>query len=208
MISDKIKSLRKEKKMTLEELANAVGTSRQTIHRYESGVISNVPRDKVEALAKALETSPAELMGWESEKKIPSFNNIMPLSPHRLPLLGGISCGQPTFAEQEYECYVSLVDGPHADFCLRAEGDSMEGAGIYDGDVVLIRAQSSVDNGAVAAVIINDEATLKRVYYYPEDSKLILSPENNKYAPLVYSGDELKEVKILGQAIAFQSRVR
>lgn len=84
----------------------------------------------------------------------------------------------------------------------------MEGAGIYDGDVVLIRAQSSVDNGAVAAVIINDEATLKRVYYYPDDAKLVLSPENNKYAPLVYSGEELKEVKILGQAIAFQSRVR
>lgn len=208
MISEKIKALRKEKKMTLEALANAVGTSRQTVHRYESGVITNIPRDKVEALAKALDTTPAELMGWESERKIPSFNNIMPLSLHRLPLLGGIACGKPTFAEEEHDCYVSLVDGLGADFCLRAEGDSMEGAGIYDGDVVLIRAQSSVDNGAVAAVIINDEATLKRVYYYPDDAKLVLSPENNKYAPLVYSGEELKEVKILGQAIAFQSRVR
>ena len=72
----------------------------------------------------------------------------------------------------------------------------------------MIRAQSSVDNGAVAAVIINDEATLKRVYYYPDDQKLVLSPENNKYAPLVYIGDQLKDIKILGQAIAYQSRVR
>ena len=84
----------------------------------------------------------------------------------------------------------------------------MTGARIYDGDLVFIRRQSTVDNGEVAAVIISDEATLKRVYYYPEEEKLILSPENPKYAPLVYIKDELSEVKILGKAVAFQSVVR
>jgi repressor LexA len=208
MISEKIKKLRKEKRMTLEALAAAVGTSKQTIHRYESGAISNIPHDKIEALAKALDTSPAELMGWDNKPQLPPYSNIMPITKRSLPMLGGISCGQPVLANEEHECFVSLIDAPLADFCLRAEGDSMEGAGIYDGDIVMIRAQSSVDNGAVAAVIINDEATLKRVYYYPDDKKLVLSPENNKYAPLVYIGDQLKEIKILGQAIAYQSRVR
>ncbi len=208
MISERIKRLRKERKMTLEALADAVGTSKQTIHRYESGTISNIPHDKIEALARALGTSPADLMGWEKKEELPPYNNIMPITKRRLPMLGGISCGQPVLASEEHECFVSLIDAPLADFCLRAEGDSMEGAGIYDGDIVMIRAQSSVDNGAVAAVIINDEATLKRVYYYPDDKKLVLSPENNKYAPLVFIGDQLKEIKILGQAIAYQSRVR
>jgi repressor LexA len=83
----------------------------------------------------------------------------------------------------------------------------MTGARIYDGDVVFIRMQSSVDNGEIAAVIIGDEATLKRVYYYPEEEKLVLSPENPRYAPLVYVGDELASVRILGKAVAFQSRI-
>ena len=81
----------------------------------------------------------------------------------------------------------------------------MVGARIFDGDIVFIRSQSSVDNGEIAAVIINDEATLKRVYYYPNEEKLILNPENPKYAPLLFMGDELNSVKILGKAVAFQS---
>ena len=84
----------------------------------------------------------------------------------------------------------------------------MINARIFDGDIVFIRSQNSVDNGEIAAVIINDEATLKRVYYYPNEEKLILSPENPKYAPLVYIKEELNDIKILGKAVAFQSAVR
>jgi len=84
----------------------------------------------------------------------------------------------------------------------------MIGARILDGDIVFIRSQNSVDNGEIAAVIINDEATLKRVYYYPDEEKLILSPENPKYAPLVYIKNELNDIKILGKAVAFQSAIR
>ena len=83
----------------------------------------------------------------------------------------------------------------------------MIGARIHDGDIVFIRAQDSVDNGQIAAVIINDEATLKRVYYFPEESKLVLSPENPSFAPLVYVGEELNSIKIIGKAVAFHSRV-
>ena len=83
----------------------------------------------------------------------------------------------------------------------------MIGARIFDGDIVFIRSQSFVDNGEIAAVIINDEATLKRVYFYPEEEKLVLSPENPKYAPLVYVKRELEGIKIIGKAVAFQSTV-
>jgi repressor LexA len=83
----------------------------------------------------------------------------------------------------------------------------MIGARIFDGDIVFIRAQDTVENGEIAAVVIEDEATLKRVYFYPEKNKLILSPENPKYEPLVFIGSELNSVKILGKAVAYQSRL-
>lgn len=64
-LKENIKSKRIERKMTLEDLAKSVGVSRQTIQRYESGVIGNIPSDKIELIARALDTSPAYLMGWE-----------------------------------------------------------------------------------------------------------------------------------------------
>ncbi len=207
MLPNKLKELRRERRMTLEELAERIGTSRQTIHRYENGVISNIPPEKVVSLAEALGTTPAVLMGWEGGDMLGRYENIMPISTKSLPILGSIACGKPIYAEEEHESFAAAGRNLDADFCLRAVGDSMTGARIFDGDIVFIRSQSSVDNGEIAAVIINDEATLKRVYFYPDEGKLILSPENPKYAPLVYVNDELNEIKIIGKAVAFQSSV-
>ena len=92
-----------------------------------------------------------------------------------------------------------------ADFCLRAKGESMIGARILDGDLIFIRSQPQVDNGEIAAVLIGDEATLKRIYYYPQQNRLMLNAENPAFAPLIYIGDELEQIKILGKAVAFQS---
>lgn len=204
MISENLRKLRRERDLTLEQLAEALGTSRQTIHRYESGAISNIPPEKIELLAEVLGTTPSALMGW-TDKAMPK-PEASP-SPKKIPLLGKIACGEPIYAQQEYDNYVYASPGIDADFCLEARGDSMIGARIFDGDTVFIRAQSSVDNGDIAAVIIDDEATLKRVYFYPGESKLVLSPENPKYAPLVYTNEELDSVKILGRAVAFQSAI-
>ena len=206
MKSSKLKELRKSKGLTLDELAELVGTSKQTIHRYENGIITNVPPEKVESLANALGTTPGELMGWDTEP-ISVPENIIPMSAKQLPVLGDIACGMPIYAEERHEAFVTVSDKFDADFCLTARGDSMVGARIYDGDIVFIRSQSSVENGEIAAVILGDEATLKRVYYYPNEGKLILSPENPRYAPLVYVGRELDNVKIIGKAIAFQSLI-
>ena len=204
MIANRLKALRKSKRMTQDELAAALGTSKQTIHRYENGIITNIPPEKVEKLAAALGTTPSELMGW-SETTPPS--GVLPISTRRLPILGEIACGNPIFATEEHESYIAADGNLDADFCLVAHGDSMVGARINDGDIIFIRSQATVNNGEIAAVIINDEATLKRVYYYPEEAKLILSPENPRYAPLVYIGEELSEIKIIGKAVAFQSRI-
>lgn len=201
MISNELKKQRKALGLTLEELAERIGTSKQTIHRYENGTISNIPPEKVEALARALETTPATLMGWQGT------NGEGAIEQKRLPLLGRIACGTPIYATSEYGSFCTPGGDIDADFCLAASGDSMIGARIFDGDIVFIRAQDTVENGEIAAVIIGDEATLKRVYFYPEKNKLVLSPENPKYEPLVYIGEELNTVKILGKAVAYQSRI-
>ena len=203
MKATRLKELRKARGLTLDALATLVGTSKQTIQRYETGVISNIPPKRVEELALALGTTPGELMGWGSV----GSPDILPLTVKRLPVLGQIACGEPIYAAEEHESYVSADGRLDADFCLKAHGDSMIGARIMDGDMVFIRQQDSVDNGEIAAVIINDEATLKRVYFYPEEGKLILTPENPRYAPLVYVGEELDSIKIIGKAVAFQSGV-
>lgn len=93
-------------------------------------------------------------------------------------------------------------------FAYGQGGDSMIGARIYDGDIVFIQQQDMVDDGEIAAVVIDDEATLKRVNYYPEKNLLILKAENSKYEDLIYTGEELNHIRILGKAVAFQSDIR
>lgn len=135
-------------------------------------------------------------------------DNVYKIEKQKIPLLGKIACGEPIFANEERESYVMAGTEIKADFCLIASGDSMVNARIKDGDIVFIRKQSIVENGAIAAVIVNDdEVTLKRFYYYKEKALLILKPENPAYQDLIYQNDELNRVHVLGKAIAFQSDV-
>lgn len=133
--------------------------------------------------------------------------NVQSLRTYKIPLLGDIACGEPIFADEQREMFVEVSEDIKADFCLKAKGDSMINARINNGDIVFIKSQSIVDNGEIAAVIIEDEATLKRVYYYPQSNKVVLSPENPRYEPLIYEGEELDRIRILGKAVAFQSLI-
>lgn len=137
-----------------------------------------------------------------------SFDNIMPITRKRLPLLGEIACGEPVFANEDRDSYVEIGTDINADFCLRAHGDSMIGARIHDGDIVFIKSQEIVNNGEIAAVIIDDEATLKRFYYYKEKGVVILKPENPQFKDIVYTKEDLNSIRILGRAVAFQSDVK
>ncbi len=212
-LHDDIKKRRLELGLTMADVAQLVGVSEATISRWESGDIANMKRDKIVSLAQALHVSPSFIMGWDEPSTAEvvysnKYDNILPIKVHRIPLLGEIACGEPIFADEDKESYMLAGTDIRADFCLRARGDSMINARIYDGDIVFIREQPMVEKGEIAAVIINDEATLKRVYYYPEQNKIILSPENPTYEPFVYVGEELNNIRILGKAIAFQSDVR
>ena len=204
-----IRLKREQLGMSQDDLAGLVGyTSRTSIAKIEGGKI-DLPQSKVELFAHALHTTPAELLGWEVHKQeLPSIDNLMPIQVKRLPILGEIACGEPIYASEDHENYIMAGSDIDADFCLRAKGESMINARIWDGDIVFIRAQQQVENGEIAAVIIGDEATLKRVYYYPQQNRLMLNAENPAFAPLIYIGDELRQIKILGKAVAFQSNVK
>ena len=207
-IGEKIEKRRKELGLTLEEVGNYVGVGKSTVKKWETGYISNMKRDKISLLAKILQISPASLIIDNSEEDIFSqFDNISPIRTQRIPLLGEIACGEPIYCDEDRESYVEIGTDIRADFCLRAKGDSMINARICDGDIVFIRQQPMVENGEIAAVIIDNEATLKRAYYYREDGKLVLQAENPKYSPLVYVGEELNTIRILGKAIAFESNL-
>lgn len=213
--SEKIKSLRLERGLTLEEVGKRVGVGKSTVRKWETGAIANMRRDKIAKLAEALNTTPGYLMGWEdnpqNETRCDSIRlpgNLIPLPKTNttIPLLGEIACGQPILAEENYSEVVPVPDYVHADFALRCRGDSMVGARILDGDIVYIRQQPDVEDGEIAAVLIGDEATLKRVYKIP--GRLQLRPENPSYSVMEYADSELDQVRILGRAVYFVSGVR
>ena len=195
------------------ELAEKTGISQATISQYRSGY-SKPKQPRLVKLATALGVSPVWLMGLDvsmhdtsQEPSIPSYSNIFPLQRKRIPLLGPIACGEPSFCNEDRESYVEAGTDVRADFCLKARGDSMTGARIMDGDIVFIQKNAELVNGQIYAVAIDDEATLKRVYYDETAQELRLLAENPKYPTMVYSGERLAHVHVLGKAIAFQSDV-
>lgn len=195
------------------ELSKITGISKSTLQRYATGETKKIPIDNIEKIAIATNTDSRYLMGWdnESSEKDPldilmeKYDNIKPVKLKRFPLLGEIACGEPIFADEDRESCVMADMDINADFCLTAKGDSMINARINDGDIVFIKEMPMVDNGDIAAVIIDDEATLKKVYYYPDKGKLVLYPENPNYEPFIYVGEELNSIRILGKAVYFMS---
>jgi len=207
-IYKRIRERRIELGLTVEELAQRMGyKDKSSISKIENGK-ADIPQSKVVAFAKALNTTTAYLIGAESDNTIQLPSNIIPVPPasKTVPLLGTIACGVPILAEENLDGEVSLPDFVHADFALRCKGDSMVDARILDGDIVYIRKQPDVENGEIAAVLIGDEATLKRVYKYP--GQVVLQPANPKYAPMIYAGESIDDMQILGKAVHFLSAVR
>lgn len=204
-LGDKIRIARENAGLTQGELGKRCGTTKQTIYKYEIGKITNIPIDRLEKIADIVGVSTASLLGWEQADSLP--DNILPMPEmRRIPLLGTIACGEPVFADEHMDGEVDIPKNINADFALRCKGDSMINARIFDGDIVYIRKQDTVENGEIAAVLIDSEATLKRVRILPD--RIILQPENPMYDPFVYRNEEMNDVHILGKAVAFTSSVR
>ena len=211
-IGEFIQRRRNELGLTLEDIGKVTGVAKSTVKKWETGYISNMGRDKINLLAKILQVSPIVLLDSEVsdydkaiskplrfEKELPP--NIIPLKKVKyIPVVGRIACGTPILAIENITDNILLPDYVNADFALICEGDSMINAKIDDGDTVFIKQQSIVENGEIAAVLINDDVTLKKVFY--SDNLLKLVPANDKYEPFVYTADEANDIRILGKAVA------
>ena len=206
---EKLKFIRNERNLSQQELADILKTSKQVISRYELG--QTTPKITVVAnWCKILGVSLNNMLNdlndvYDESDDIEDIPGAFIPSMRRIALLGTIACGEPILARENLDGEVVVPDDIRADFALRCKGDSMIDARIMDGDIVYIRQQPVVENGEIAAVLIDDEATLKRVYL--SENTITLMACNAKYQPLVYTGSQLEEVRIIGKAVGFTSAV-
>lgn len=201
-VGDRIRQVRQEQDVTQQELADYIGVSKQAVYKYENNIVTNIPTDKVDAIAKRLKVSPAYLMGWEEQPEpkkptIPPGFEPMPKMDW-VPLVGRIACGTPITAEENVELMVCVPSRWHSTFTLTCKGDSMEPR-IHDGDLVAIRSQPEVEQGEIAAVRIGDEATLKHVYLH--ENFIELRPENPAFESIILTKEKMNTVVIEGKAV-------
>jgi repressor LexA len=193
MQGTRVKELRVKNHLTQEELAKAIGVSTSTIGMIEikekyGGI--NV----IEKIADYFNVSLDYIVkGCDHIVKATTKNSI--------PILGDIACGEPIFSEEFSGEFLNVSKfTPKADFALKAKGDSMSPL-VNNGEYVILKRQSTVNNGEVACVLIDNEMTLKRVYL--ENDTLTLVSENSRYTPIIIKENIYKTVKILGKALFF-----
>lgn len=213
--ADRLKEALEIRNISAAELSRKLGINEGTMSQYKAGKYEPKQR-RLQEISQILSVSIPWLMGADvpmednqSSINLLGIKNIIPMPKmKKVPLIGTIACGEPILAQENIEDYVNMPANLDGTFALRCKGDSMINARILDGDIAFIREQPEVENGEIAAVLIDNEATLKRVYYYPEKSMLILKPENTAYQDFIYINEELNNIKILGKAIAFLSSVK
>jgi repressor LexA len=181
MIEDYINSYRNRQGSapSVRQIASGVGLAVGTVSKYlsymrENGVLDYDGHRSV------------------TTRKTRGFMNML-----YVPLLGAVSCGVPKFAEENIEEYVCLPEslfGKGDFFLLRARGDSMTGAGIEDGDLVLIRQQSTAEYNQIVVALVDDEATLKR--FRPRENGVCLHPENNRYEDIIVGSCVIQGVAV------------
>lgn len=199
-LGSKIVELRNKAGLTRVQLAETLQIPHTTLRNYEQGTREPGHKFLVE-IAKFFNVSTDYLL---DNATLP-HPDLLPVQTVRVPLLGDIACGEPIFADEDLSATMTVNAPIVCDYALRCRGDSMVDARILDGDTVFIRKQDVVDDGAIAAVLIDDEATLKRVYHLA-DGRIELRAANVRYAPIIVGGEaETRTVRILGKAVGFQS---
>ena len=181
------------------EVANTLGIKQSTFSSWCTG--TKMPRmDKVQALADYFGVMKSDLI--EDKHTLESIG-ATPYNPtYRVPILGRISAGLPLYAEEHIEGYTYIdLNGNHEYFALRVQGDSMNSRKIDDGDVVIIRRQSIVDNGDIAVVLVNGmDATIKQFYKNGDTVTLVPHSSNAEHTIKIYNCKDI-EIRVLGRLV-------
>ena len=194
-VGERIRNLRKEKGMSADKLGELIGKDRATVYRYESQDIENMPTSVLEPLAKALGTTPAELMGWNS--------NVSPLPKSNVfmrPLFNSVAAGFGVVADNTIVSYIpTFITTPSEQkqyIWISVQGDSMSPL-IDDGSEILVKKQDCVDNGQIGVVLIDGEdAVVKKISY--GDNWIELISINPYYPPRRFEGADVQRVRVLG----------
>lgn len=201
-LRERLYERRIELDLTLDELSEGSGISKSTLSRYENGEIKDLKMTNVYNLADFLKVSVVWLLGWSDVKYVDKEKRE--IKKRLIPLLGVVHAGSPMYAEENIEEYIPCED-IECDYALRVQGDSMIGARICDGDTAYIRKQDDVDSGEIGVCIVDDEATLKRVYKY--GNKIVLHPENPSMQDMEFTKSD-KNLKIIGKLMKVEFKVK
>ena len=210
LLGDRIKKMRKEKGLTLKQLGQLLNLGESTMSMYESGN-RNPDYDTLSKMATIFNCTTDYLLGHSEYRNFDDYtSDITRVEPDnfiKIPVIGVIRAGDPIYAEEniigyEYADKKDLIGDEY--FYLKVKGDSMNKSRIEDGDLVLVRAQSDVDDGDIAVVVVNGcEATLKRVFR--NNGTLILQPDSTNpiHKPQIYNIKNSldSDIKILGKVI-------
>ncbi len=209
VLGERIRQLRKQKGYTQSQFINilkenyGLKADRVMLSKWECN--KQCPHiASLRCIADALGVSLDYLNGIEHKENY-KLKNVSQLYETKIPMYGDIACGSPIETNSDYDIETITGDIVNGDFCVTARGDSMIGARIFDGDIVTIRRQNVVENGEIAAVVIGDEATLKRVYYV--ENGIMLVAENPAYKPMVFTGAECERIAVIGKAVSMQTRL-
>lgn len=221
-LAEIIKKYRIENSLSMDELAKRAGLSKPYISMLEKNKNSKNGKPIIPSIRTYYKLATAMNIPFENFLKLidgdenislepstfdPStLINYVPIAKKKIPLLGEIAAGQPIYADEHIEEFLPVDDKLHADFALKIKGDSMINAQINDGDIVFIRQQSDVYDGQIAAVLINDSATLKRIYHM--NGFLQLNAENPAYKPIICSPETCDTCRILGLAVAVLGKIK
>ena len=195
MVGKNIRYLRKNAGYSQEQLARKLGITQGSVSQWENEITEPDTKTLVK-LAQIFNVQTDSLLSQVPHRELDSIRVIR----NAVPILGSIPCGKLNTSDQNPDGYADLPDGIHADFALRCEGNSMTPT-LMDGDIVLIRKQPEVENGQIAAVNIDGETTLKRVYF--RETGLLLIGDNPSYQPIVVPADSDREIIIHGLAVGY-----
>ena len=193
-----IKTRRKELGITLEDIGNYVGVSKGTVQRWETGGISNMRRDRIKKLSEILKISPDMLLGDAEEKQTEENSTAATV---KIPVIGTVAAGVPVTAQEDItgweEVPAEWVKNSTM-FALKLKGDSMEPR-MAEGDIVIVKQQSDVESGEIAIVMVDGEATCKKVVKHSDG--VVLVSNNPKYSPMFFTLKDIKEknITVLGR---------
>ncbi len=203
-ISENLTRYMEKNNVNNRELADVLGVSESTVGKWI--LQKNAPRmGAIEQIARYFKIEKSDLI--EKPRidvySLPGIHRVENLIT--VPILGHIQCGMPVLSECNYEGYFKLdPELCKADFSLVADGDSMIDANIHEGDIVFFKETPDVESGTIAAVLLDDQTTLKKVVKM--DDMLILQPANDKYKPILIKDGDYGNIMILGKMVGVFSK--